>query len=165
MFSKIQQFFDYLLGKRSELKDLDLKDAVMAKVILKIHRTRTHKEEIQVPLHHVVQLHKLDRENSMAATKARVDTLTEHKEALLDDPIFTRERLMEYLPSVSGIKVVQESPECYIAYEGNGRLAALQTVFNEADGIQLEVEEYHFKNSAKVLKGLNKVRRMNGFIE
>ncbi len=112
MLSKIQQFFDYLLGKRSELKDLDLKDAVMAKVILKIHRTRTHKEVVFVPLHHVVQLHKLERENSMAATQARVDTLIEHKEALLSDPIFTRERLMEFLPSVSGFKVVQQAPDC-----------------------------------------------------
>ena len=165
MLATLQQFWSYLLGKRSEIKDLDLKDAVMAKVILKIHRTRTHKELVRVPLHHVVQLHKLDRENSMAATQKRVDSLNALKEEILRDPILTVERLNEYLPSVSGIKVVQESASCYIAYEGNGRLAALQEVFEESDGVELEVEEYHFKNSAKVLKGLNRVRRMNGFID
>ena len=164
MLSKLHQFWTYLLGKRSELKDLDAKDAIMAKVILKIHRTRTHKEIIHVPLHSVVQLHKLDRENSMAATQQRVDTLNEQKESILIDPILTKERLHEYLPSVSGIKVVQETTGNYIAYEGNGRLAALQAVFQPSDNIQLEVEQYHFKNPAKVLKGLNRVRRMNGFI-
>lgn len=165
MLATLEKFWSYLLGKRSEIKDLDVKDAVMAKVILKIHRTRTHKELVRMPLHDVVQLHKLDRENSMAATQKRVDTLNEHKAEILMGPMLTVERLNEYLPSVSGVKVVQESAACYIAYEGNGRLAALQAVFDESDGIELEVEEYYFKNSAKVLKGLNRVRRMNGFID
>lgn len=165
MLSKLRQFWTYLLGKRSELKDLDAKDAVMAKVILKIHRTRTHKEKITVPLHSVVQLHKLDRENSMAATQQRINDLESQKESILKDSTLSRERLMHYLPSVSGFKVVQETPSRYIAYEGNGRLAALQAVFKESDNIQLEVEQYHFKNPTKVLKGLNRVRSMNGFID
>ena len=165
MLATLQQFWSYLLGKRSEIKDLDLKDAVMAKVILKIHRTRIDKALIRVPLHDVVQLHKLDRENSMAATQKRIDTLNEHKAEILTDPVLTVERLNAYLPSVSGVKVVQESARSYIAYEGNGRLAALQAVFGESDGVELEVEEYTFKNPAKVLKGLNRVRRMNGFID
>ena len=41
----------YLLGKRSEIRDLDLKDVVMAKAILDIHRKRLGKEVVAVPLH------------------------------------------------------------------------------------------------------------------
>ena len=37
----IGRWWSYLFGKRSELKELDLKDAVLAKTVLDIHRKST----------------------------------------------------------------------------------------------------------------------------
>ena len=60
----IRKFFDYLFSKRSELSDLELKDAVLAKTVLDIHRNRSHKELVRVSLYSLKTLHELDRENT-----------------------------------------------------------------------------------------------------
>ena len=38
ILDRIKDFFAYLVGKRSEVKDMGLSDVFMAKVILDIHR-------------------------------------------------------------------------------------------------------------------------------
>ena len=68
----------------------------------------------------------------------------------------TRELLAKHLPSISWMKVVEHSPGGYTAFEGNGRLAAMQEVFSPADGIKVEVEQYHFRNPAKIVRRLNR---------
>lgn len=50
----------------------------------------------------------------------------------------------------------------YLAFEGNGRIAAMQKVFTPSDGIEVEVEQYHFRNTRKIVRRLNRVRRLNG---
>jgi len=163
MLNKITTFIKYLLGKSSELKDLEAKDALLAKVVLDIHRKRTHSEFISVPLFALKQIHAIDRENAVAATNERVEKLKVVKQALIEHKHFSQAVLAEYLPSVSAIKVVKQSDDAYVAYEGNGRLVALQQVFSPDDLITIEVEEYKFKNSNKMLKRIAKVRRLNGF--
>jgi len=66
------------------------------------------------------------------------------------------------MPSVSWIKVVQDRPGGYLAFEGNGRIAAMQVVFTPSDGIEVEVEQYYFRNTRKIVRRLNRVRRLNG---
>ena len=161
----IRNFFDYLFSKRSELSDLELKDAVLAKTVLDIHRKRSHKELVRVSLYSLKTLHELDRENTQEVIAKRAENLTKYRDVILAAGGLTEDTLQAYLPSVSAIKVVQENEGSYIAYEGNGRLAAMQRVFSEADGITVEVEQYHFKNPAKIIRRLNRVRRLNGLIE
>jgi hypothetical protein len=68
------------------------------------------------------------------------------------------------MPSISWIKVVRENDDSYIAYEGNGRLIAMQNAFAPSEKILIEVEEYHFKNSKKIIRRMNRVRRLNGLL-
>lgn len=165
MFKKIKAFFDYLFTKSSELKDLDAKDALLAKVVLDIHRKRTHSVQAIVPLFSLMQIHAIDRENAINSTEERVSKLQQVKDSLLSEQTITRKVLDVHLPSVSGIKVVRASDDRYIAYEGNGRLVALQQVFTPADGIDIEVEEYLFRNPKKILRRMQRVRKMNGFVD
>ena len=88
----------------------------------------------------------------------------DHKEELIQQKNLTQGILNQYLPSVSGIKVVKESDQSYIAYEGNGRLVALQKVFEPADNLSIEVEEYYFKDYKKILRRINRVRKLNKLI-
>jgi transcriptional regulator with PAS, ATPase and Fis domain len=162
MLNKITTFIKYLLGKSSELKDLETKDALLAKVVLDIHRKRTHSEFISVPLFALKQIHAIDRENAVAATNERIEKLETAKQALLQHKHLSHAVLAEYLPSVSAIKVVKQSDDAYVAYEGNGRLVALQQVFHPDDLITVEVEEYIFNKPAKILKRIAKVRTLNG---
>ena len=165
MFHKISKFVNYLIGKRSELADLKAKDALLAKTILDIHRKRTHSDFIIAPLFALKQIHAIDHENAISATESRITALKENKDILTEKKTLTRDILSECLPSISAIKVVKQSDDCYIAYEGNGRLVAMQRVFNVSDGINIEVELYYFNHPAKILRRMNRVRRLNGLID
>ena len=161
----IEDFFSYLLGKKSELSDLDVKDIMLSKVVLDIHRKRSHKSVVSVPLFSIQQVHRLDRENSMLATRQRVRTLEANKQELLEAREMTCELLAKYLPSISWMKVVESEPGKYIAFEGNGRLAAMQEAFSPEDGIRVEVEQYHFRDTSKIVRRLDRVRKLNGLLE
>jgi hypothetical protein len=65
---------------------------------------------------------------------------------------------------MSWIKTVRESDRSYLAYEGNGRLAALHDVFGREADLEVEVELYLFRNSRKILRRLNRLRRINGLL-
>jgi len=160
--AELRELLRYLAGKRSELEDLDVKDAVMAKAILDIHRTRTHKRLVSVPLFALRPIHTLDRENAAAATQRRIEALAAERERLLGLRTLTCETLAQVLPSVSWIKVVEKAPGTFLAFEGNGRIAAMQAVFSRADGMLVEVEQYLFRNPAKIVRRLDRVRRLNG---
>ena len=160
-----RRFFSYLLGKRSEVTDLDFKDVVLGKVVLDIHRKRSHKELVTVPLFALRPIHRLDRENALAATRRRIEMLREHRAELAEIRVMSCEVLARHLPSVSWIKVVERDPDCFLAFEGNGRLAALQVVFEPSDGIEVEVEQYHFRNPRKILRRLDRVRRLNHLLD
>ena len=162
--AQLKKFCAYLLGKKAELKDLDSKDIVMTKTILDIHRTRTHKEFVLVPLFAIKPIHRIDRETALEAMAKRVQSLAACKDELLAARTITCAILAEHLPSVSWIKVVQENPDSYLAYEGNGRVEAMQQVFRPEDEIWVEVEQYHFHNPTKILSQLNTVRRLNGLL-
>jgi hypothetical protein len=162
IIQNIRDLYNYLMGKTSEIQDLDMKDVLLTKVILDIHRKRIRKEFISVPLFALKPIHAIDRENSLAATEMRAETLRAHREEMVARRIMDREVLGEYLPSVSWIKVVREADDSFIAYEGNGRVYAMQWVFTPQDGIMVEVEEYVFNNPSKIVKRMNKVREVNG---
>lgn len=162
--AELQRFLRYLFGKRSEVEDLDLRDLVLTKTVLDIHRKRTHKTVVRLPLFALHRIHLLDRENAIQATQDRVDVLQAHKDELLPAKLLDREALARYLPSVSWIKVVQNGPDSYLAFEGNGRIEAMQRVFAPEDGMQVEVEQYHFRHPKTILRRLDRVRRMNGLL-
>ena len=164
MIRNLRKLGSYLLGKRDEVQELDLKDLLMAKVILDIHRKRTHKEFVLISLRDLKPIHTLDRENAIRATRARVEALGPHRDRLLSAGRLTRDELADVLPSVSWIKTVREHDHSFLAYEGNGRLAALHEVFGLDADLGVEVELYHFRNPKKIVRRLNRLRRLNGLI-
>lgn len=143
---------------------MDERDALLAKVIMDIHRTKSHSEFNTVPLFALFQVHPINREGSLKTTNERAEIIKRHKEELLGVKIFTREILGKFLPSVSWIKVVQEKEGTYIAFEGNGRLVAMQNVFSPEDDIQVEVEHYVFKDSQQIVEELNRVRAAHNLL-
>jgi|TARA_B110000238_G_C16140689_1_gene446092 hypothetical protein len=165
MFHKIGDFLSYLVDKKSEIADLETKDALLAKTILDIHRKRTHSDFVIVPLFSLTQIHAIDHENAIKSTQDRVNLLKENKNILLGKKVLTRDVLSDVLPSISAIKVVRQPDDSYIAYEGNGRLVALQEVFFPSDRISVEVEEYYFNNPVKILRRMTRIRELNGLTD
>ena len=155
----MQKIFHYLLGKKSEAKELSHKDLLLAKVVMDIHRKRTHSEVTNVPLYDLHAIHPLDRKNTLQAITQRVSILKIQREKLLDIQYLNQGILRKYLPSVSAIKVVREGEGAYITFEGNGRIGALKQVFCPDDATYVEVEHDCFKNTAKILHRITKSER------
>jgi len=160
MRATLSTWWRYLLGKRSELAQMDYKDAYMAKVVLDIHRKRRDKRIVLVPLSRLEPIHRIDRENALEATRKRVEALRAHRETLLATRRLDGPTLQAVMPSVSQIKVVQDG-ERWLAFEGNGRLYAMREVFSAQDEMAVEVEEYRFDDARSILRRLNRVRKLN----
>ena len=164
MFEIVRMWWRYLLGKRSEVAQMDFKDAYMGKVVLDIHRKRSDKRIVTVPLAGLEPIHRIDRDSALAATRQRADALRAHREALLATRMLDSAALQAIVPSVSQIKVVRDGAR-WLAFEGNGRLYAMREVFAPEDGMQVEVEEYLFEqtpgDARSIVGRLRRVRRLN----
>ena len=160
MFALLGQWLRYLLGKRSEVAQMDHKDAYMAKVVLDIHRKRRDKRIVLVPLAKLAPIHRIDRETALAATRTRTEALRAHRDALLATRTLDGAALQAIIPSVSAIKVVADGDR-WLSFEGNGRLYAMRDAFAADDGMQVEVEEYLFDDDRSIRRRLNRVRRLN----
>lgn len=160
MRATISKWWHYLLGKRGELAHMDHKDAYMAKVVMDIHRKRTGKILVRVPLAQLEPIHRIDRDSALRSARERADALRTHRDALLATKLLDSETLQTIIPSVSQIKVVRDGDR-WLAFEGNGRLYAMREVFAPEDGMQLEVEEYVFADARSIRRRLQRVRRLN----
>lgn len=160
MLDTIRQWWHYLLSKRSEVAQMDYKDAYMAKVVMDIHRKRTGKRLAQVPLARLDPIHRIDRDSALRSARKRADALRTHRDALLSTKLLDSEALQAIIPSVSQIKVVRDG-ERWLAFEGNGRLYAMHEVFRADDGMRVEVEEYLFDDPRSIQRRLRRVRRLN----
>lgn len=164
VFDEIKKIVKYLVNKVVEIKDMEPKDALLAKTVIDIHKKKVRTKFNIVPLNYLFQIHAIDRENAIKATNKRVDILIENREKLLKEKNITRKILNEYLPSVSWIKVVKEDENSYLSYEGNGRLVAMKKVFSEDDNMFVEVEEYIVSDYKKILRRMNRIRKLNKLI-
>jgi hypothetical protein len=160
MIDTLRTWWKYLLSKRSEVAQMDYKDAYMAKVVLDIHRKRRDKRIAQVPLAQLEPIHRIDRENALRATRERAEALRAHRDTLLTTKLLDSDALQAIVPSVSQIKVVRDG-ERWLAFEGNGRLYAMREVFAAEDGMQIEVEEYLFDDARSIQRRLHRVRKLN----
>ena len=156
-----ENLIDYLDDKKSELKDLRFRDALLAKAIADIHRYTDKTEMRYIPLSSITPIHCIDRDSAIDKVNERVSILTENKDELLKYRKLNKAILLQYLPSVSGIKVIKDNDGSYISFEGNGRIEAFKQVFTEDDAIQLEVEEYLLTDYDKILRRVDRVRRRN----
>jgi len=160
MRKTLSRWWHYLHGKRSEVAQMNYKDAYMAKVVMDIHRKRSGKRLTLVPLAQLEPIHRIDRENALRATRERTEALLANRDALLAAKLLDSETLQSIMPSISHIKVVQDGGR-WLAFEGNGRLYAMREVFSDDDDMRVEVEEYLFDDPRSLQRRLNRVRTLN----
>lgn len=156
-----EHIIEYLYAKRSELFSLRFRDILLAKAVADIHRHSLKQQLKKVPLWSITPIHTIDRTAALDKVQERVELLEKHKEDILKERTLSKQKLLTILPSISGIKVIQENREKYISFEGNGRLEAFKRVFTRQDNIMVEVELYRLKDKKKVLRRVNRVRQRN----
>ncbi len=162
LLNKIQNIFHYLLYKKSEFKEMKYKDILLIKLVLQIYREKTSSKQIWIPLYNLKSIHKIDRDNAIKLNKKRVSILNSNKPPLLDSHRISKESIHKYMPSITNIKVIQESEHTYVVFEGNSRIEALQQVFSRNEPILIEVECYSFHNPKLIQQQINSIRKLNG---
>ena len=161
---KTVNFVRYLLGKSSELRDLDRDDVLLGKAVVDIHRKKRATEMTDIPLSDILPIHPIDREEAIEMMKERAAVVREHLAGIESRRRITREFLHEFLPSVSNIKVADLGNGEFVSFEGNGRLGALRAALGANAAIPVEVELYRFdpKDRAKLRRRIRRLRRRNG---
>jgi hypothetical protein len=157
----LKKFSSYLWGKKKELADMDEKDVLLAKVVMDIHRKRSHTTFQNVPLFELFPIHPIDREGSLASMEKRSSILRAHRTELLEKKVLSGDILKKYIPSITAIKGVRTGDASYVTFEGNGRLAAMQNVFTAVDNMKVEIELYHFSNMKKIIRRVERVRSLH----
>jgi hypothetical protein len=157
-------FFRYLLGKSSDIRELDRDDVRLGKIVLNIHRKKSGTELAYVPLNDILPIHPIDRQEAIETMKQRASTVATHRADLETQGKISREFLHEFLPSVSDIKVADLGSGRYVAFEGNGRLAALREGLGADVQLPVEVERYRFntRDRGRFHRQIDKLRRKNG---
>jgi hypothetical protein len=154
MKTAIIKIFKYFFNKRSEIYDLDFKDALLAQANARIYRKRKHKSKKMVLLKHLKPIHGLDRENAQQVLDKRKRELEENREHILINNEIRMDVFMKYLPSISFIRVVEANSMNYLAFEGNGRIAALKEVLaNKGNTIKSRVVSIFDTTARPIKKG------------
>ena len=155
-----KNLFSYLASKRSELKDLRFKDILLAKAVVDIHRHTKHTQFRMLALSQIQPIHAIDRRNALDSVRHRMRILRRRRSEILNKKHLSKQEMLNYLPSVSGIKVVKVN-DCYISFEGNGRVEAFKRVFKANEEIYLEAEVFEVDDPQKIMRRINRVRKRN----
>ncbi len=155
-----EYFIKYLKNKVTEIQHLSFKDILLAKAVAAIFSNTIKTEMKYVSLSSIVPIHCIDRRSAIDKINHRVNILSQHKDEILALKTLNKDNLLKYLPSVSGIKVIKDTEQKYISFEGNGRIEAFKQVFNN-DDIELQVEEYVLNNHDKIIQRVNRDRKRN----
>ena len=156
------RWWRYLWGKRDEVAALDWKDAELARIVLRIHRHRRGVDWRFVPIRDIAPIHPINRPTALAAAEERAARIRPLADALRDERCIGRDRLLAVLPSVSAIKLVETSPGRYVSFEGNGRLAALRSVFADDADLCVECECYDIAHAGRLLRRIARLQRAHG---
>lgn len=160
----LQRWWRYLWGKRDELAALDWKDAELARIVLAIHRQRRSVQWRFVPLAAIAPIHPINRSTALASASERAERIRPIADAIRVAGRLDRNRLDGVMPSVSAIKLVETAPGEFVSYEGNGRLAAIRSVFEDRPDLLVECEHYEIAHAARLLRRIDRLRREHGLI-
>ncbi len=159
--NEVERLWNWIWGKRNEVKDLDHRDVFMGHIVLEILQTSTKNEFQLIPLYNLLPIHPVNnRESTIQATKERAQKVEHYKAKILEKKKMTKEDLAEVLPSATFIRAIEDKDGTYATFEGNGRIAALKSVFRPQDEIEIEVDVYYPKKIKRSQKKLKKLRKM-----
>jgi hypothetical protein len=160
----LQRWWRYLWGKRDELAALDWKDAELARIVLDIHRQRRNVHWRFVPLAAIAPIHPINRSSALASAQERAERIRPIADQVRSAGRIDRDCLDGVMPSVSAIKLIETDPGQFVSYEGNGRLAAIRSVFADCPDLLVECELYEIAHATRLLRRIGRLRKEHGLL-
>jgi len=134
----------------------------MARLVLEIMQTSPKPTSQYIPLSAINPIHPTDnRESTVKATRERATILAVNKERFLKTSKITKTAMAELMPSLTHIRVVSAGNGQFFCFEGNGRIAALKTIFTNEDRLHVEVDVFQPKRQKRVLRNIRRLRAMH----
>ena len=147
ILEKIKNFFKYFFEKRVEIKELKIRDLKQANIITQIELFKLKTEKLEIELNKLkFFLHPIDHLFSIKKLKTRQKKILKYKEKILESKKISKKILDKTMPSITDIKVVELERDKFLVWEGNGRIKALQKVFNKNKNIKVEVTNFVLTN-------------------
>lgn len=163
ILDEVKRISHWLWSKRSEVAQMDYRDAFMAHLVLEIIQTSVNNDFNYASLYELHPIHPVDnRENTIKATNERAKKIQKSAERLLGEQKVSKESLAQVLPSTTYIRAIPDGNNGYYTFEGNGRVAALKQVFIPEDNISIELDVYHPKKLKQSQRKVRKLRKMFG---
>ncbi len=163
MISTIKRIWNWLYAKRSEVAQMNYRDAFMAHVVFEILQPGTPHAFEFVPLDKLLRIHPVDnRENTRDATARRIKQVEEHADSLRKKKRLSKDDIAQVLPSATYMRAVPGDGGVFYAFEGNGRVAALKASLHTSDRIEVEIDVFRPKKFTRTIKKIEKLRRMHG---
>ncbi len=159
MFRKLHRLKEWLLNKTPELKHLSMSDALLAKIVIDIKRESQIHAFKAVSLDSLAPIHPINRETALDKVDLRAKAIIDHKEKIARGGHISNAIMEEIMPSVSPIQAIPFHSK-HLVFEGNGRLAALQRVFNGSDNITIEIDEFLIPSDSRIFEDIQKLQKM-----
>ncbi len=137
------------MQKAPEIKHLNKNDLLLAKVVARIQAEKVSQSTVYIPLDKIKLIHPINRDTAKDKLAGRVRALESAKENILKEGKISKELQEKYIPSATWIKVVEMPTGEYVAWEGNGRVAALKEVFEDFQ-LRVEVEIFELSGTSTV---------------
>lgn len=157
MIKRIINIKNWLFNKVPEITSLSQSDALLAKIVLKIKQEAQNREFRKVDLNSVKLIHPIKRESAIEKLNERIDSVNKNKEKISANKFITNKALIEIMPSVSPVQVIPYKGD-FLAFEGNGRVLALQKVFKE--NILIEVEVFSIPENSTIYSDLETLKKL-----
>lgn len=141
-----------------------MSDALLAKIVIDIKRESNGQVFEAVPLQLIQSIHPINRKSALEKVDQRIRDLMRCEKELIDLKHISNDLLIRLMPSVSPIQAIRYG-DGYIAFEGNGRLAALQHVcipFSKKNmtSITLDVEIFALPPETLIFANIKKLQMM-----
>jgi len=149
----------YLTQKFSEIKHIDKSNITAMILRYNLMMRNDGTEVIQVPLSKLKSIHPVDREASIAKTKARSGNIKSFIKKNGVPEVFTTDIQEETIKSRMLMRAVKTDEGDYIVFDGNGRLYALRDYFENNDLSEMPIEIELYKIDFKKIKHHLEIRR------
>lgn len=165
VLGQVAELMEWGVQKLPELKDMDLSDLIMGKVIADIRAKHDRVEHIFVDHRRLHPIHPISRASADEKVEERAEAarralpLLEANGMRMSEELVAAEEPLAPFASVTGFQVV-EVGDGFVTFEGNGRREALQRAFGTERGVLVEVRRFCFDDPADEAKIRRRVRRV-----
>lgn len=152
----------YLLKKAKEFSQVDRSASEAVNLRARLVAGTEARERVAVPVSQLASIHPIDRPAALSELAKRRQAFKENEAMIRGNPVLLSKELDTMAPSKNPIRAVRMQKNCYVVFDGNGRVAALRDAIPDIGDARIEVELWRLANPEPIVAQIHKVMEMRG---